>query len=69
VLFVCIAWLSWSWLALPDRCCGDCATQGAIAGLGEKGLQFTQAEASRLVSNLLVTICSDVGVQPTMSIT
>lgn len=40
----------------------------ALVGLGQKGIRMSEAEQSRLVSNLLVTICGEHSVQPTISL-
>jgi regulator of protease activity HflC (stomatin/prohibitin superfamily) len=43
-------------------------TSGAIKGLQERGLRLDPSEQARVVGNLLVTVCSDRGVQPTVSV-
>jgi len=41
---------------------------GALEGLREKGVVMQADAQARLVSNLLVTICGDTKVQPTISL-
>jgi len=41
---------------------------GAVDALGQRGMRFDPQEQGRLMSNLLVTICGDAKVQPTISI-
>lgn len=40
----------------------------AICHLRAAGLEFSDAEASRLAANLVVTICSESRVQPTIQL-
>jgi len=40
----------------------------AIVQLRKKGIEVSQAEANRLASNLIITICSESHVQPTLSL-
>lgn len=40
----------------------------AVLELKQKGFQLESYEQSRLISNLLITICSEAGVQPTISL-
>jgi regulator of protease activity HflC (stomatin/prohibitin superfamily) len=42
--------------------------QNAIEGLEAQGIEFTEDEKSRLVSNLLVTLCSEGRVQPMVTL-
>jgi regulator of protease activity HflC (stomatin/prohibitin superfamily) len=41
---------------------------GAIQGLQEKGVKLSKEEEARMVSNLLVVICGDAKVQPTVNV-
>lgn len=40
----------------------------AVENLKHRGIDLTQAEAARLASNLVITICSESRVTPTMTI-
>lgn len=42
--------------------------KGAVAALSDSGIRMNDADQARLISNLLITICSDASVQPTLSV-
>jgi len=41
---------------------------GALAGLNDRGIKLTKEQEAAMVSNLLVVICGDAKVQPTVNV-
>jgi len=43
-------------------------SMGALAGLADKGIKMTKEEEAKMVTSLLVVICGDAKVQPTVNV-